>query len=140
MNKRVKKTIYKMYKGTRMGLAPERTYTTPIGVVNQRTRRTGDETWVRYGFLAPSDIVYDVEFEYIDGESDEDMLKRFEVEERRAYEDLTDEEINQFFNDEMWVRIYSDYDCTGRSFTRFIHWHRNPCGLISYQHHMGIDI
>ncbi len=54
-------------------------------------------------------------------------------------EDATDAEIQEWCDDQV-VRIYSDYDCTGRAFTRWISWHRNPCGLVSYVHAMALDI
>lgn len=52
----------------------------------------------------------------------------------------SDGEIDEWFRDNMEIRIYSDYDCTGRSFTRWIDWHRNPDGSISYVHSVGIDV
>jgi hypothetical protein len=54
-------------------------------------------------------------------------------------EGATDAEIQQWC-DEQVVRICSDYDCTGYSFTRWISWHRNPCGLVSYVHAMALDV
>lgn len=53
--------------------------------------------------------------------------------------DYTDEQVQEII-DEMYERIYSLYDCTGRPFTRWIDWHRNPSGLISYRHYKGLDI
>lgn len=35
---------------------------------------------------------------------------------------------------------YIPYDCTGQPITLWIDWHRNPSGLISYVHHIGIDV
>lgn len=52
----------------------------------------------------------------------------------------TDAEIDEWFRENMEIRIYSDYDCTGRSFTRWIDWHRNPDNSISYVHSVGIDV
>lgn len=54
-------------------------------------------------------------------------------------ENDTDAEIQEYFDD-MVVEIHSDYDCTGRSFTRYISWHRNPNGMVSYVHAMTIDV
>ena len=53
--------------------------------------------------------------------------------------DLTDEEIEELVED-MTLRIYSPYDCTGKRFTRWITTHRNPSGLVSYVHEMGLDV
>lgn len=92
-----------------------------------RTRATGDESWVDYGYILPGDIVFDFDPDVTPTEWD-------------AYLDLTDEEVNEWIEENVVVRIYSDYDCTGRAFTTSVDWHRNPCGLISYQHHMTIDI
>lgn len=92
------------------------------------TERTiaGGEGWKNFGFILPPDIIYDYDTE-IQTEWD-------------AYLDLTDSEINEWINDNMEVRIFSDYDCTGKPFTVSINWHRNPCGLISYVHNMALDI
>ena len=53
--------------------------------------------------------------------------------------DMTDEEIQEYV-DEMEIHIYSPYDCTGKVFTQWITWHRNPCGLISVIHKKSIDV
>lgn len=53
--------------------------------------------------------------------------------------DLTDEEIQEMVDD-MWIRICSMYDCTGKRFTRYIHTHRNPNGLVTFVHAMGLDV
>lgn len=53
--------------------------------------------------------------------------------------DLTDEEIQELV-DEMRLVVYSWYDCTGQRFTRWITTHRNPSGLVSYVHNMGLDV
>ena len=42
--------------------------------------------------------------------------------------------------DEMRYRVYSPYDCTGKPYTVWISWHRNPSGLISYIHRVGLDV
>ena len=85
----------------------------------------GGEYWREYGFILPEDILFDYDPE--EGEWG-------------AYTSLTDEEIREWVMDNMWVSIYSDYDCTGREFTTSITWHRNPSGLISYIHSMALDI
>jgi len=54
-------------------------------------------------------------------------------------EDWTDEDVMEWV-DEEWVRVTSPYDCSYQTFTNGIHWHRNPCGLISYQHYKSIDV
>lgn len=51
----------------------------------------------------------------------------------------TDEDVKEWFDDNMVIRIYSDYDCTGRPFTFTLDWHRNPNGLVSFVHHILID-
>ena len=54
-------------------------------------------------------------------------------------EDCSDEEIREILKEE-WVHIYSPYDCTGKWFTWTIDWHRNPSGIVSYQHRMCLDV
>lgn len=54
--------------------------------------------------------------------------------------DYSDEEMQEFVDS---IRIrphYSAYDCTGEAFTICISWHRNPSGLISIVHHIGLDV
>ena len=55
--------------------------------------------------------------------------------------DETDEEIDEFFKEHVWRSIPSHmhWDCTGCLFTWSIRWHRNPSGLVSFVHRMGID-
>ena len=53
--------------------------------------------------------------------------------------DLTDEEIEELVED-MRMVINSPYDCTGQRFTRYISTHRNPNGLVSFVHAMGLDV
>lgn len=53
--------------------------------------------------------------------------------------DLTDEEISDLVED-MRMVINSPYDCTGKQFTCWISTHRNPSGLVSYIHRIGIDV
>ena len=92
----------------------------------ERIRVDADgEGWKYYGFILPEDIVYDYDPEM--GEWD-------------TYLDLTEAEVNGWIGDNMFVRLFSDYDCTGKPFTTGITWHRNPCGLISYVHHMALDV
>jgi len=52
---------------------------------------------------------------------------------------MSDEEIQEYV-DEMEIHIYSPYDCTGKVFTQWITWHRNPCGWISVIHKKGLDV
>lgn len=54
--------------------------------------------------------------------------------------ELTDNIINEWVDDYMTIRIYSEYDCTGRWFTQRINYHHNPDGSISYVHHLLMDI
>lgn len=54
--------------------------------------------------------------------------------------DYSDEEMQEFVDS---IRIrprYSAYDCTGEAFTMWISWHRNPSGLISIVHHIGLNV
>ena len=53
--------------------------------------------------------------------------------------DYSDEEVREII-DEMRYRICSPYDCTGKPFTMWIDWHRNPSGLISFVHRVGLDV
>lgn len=53
--------------------------------------------------------------------------------------DLTDEEIEEL-KEGMRLVIRSPYDCTGKLFTEWITVHKNPSGLVSYVHHMGLDV
>ena len=52
----------------------------------------------------------------------------------------SDEEVEEWIDDYMRMVINSPYDCTGKLFSAWIDWHRNPTGLISYRHCIGIDI
>lgn len=52
----------------------------------------------------------------------------------------SDAEIRELLNDLMREEIYSPYDCTGKRFSRWINFHRNPCGRISYVHRLGVDV
>lgn len=54
---------------------------------------------------------------------------------------MSDADVREFINE--YIRIplpYSPYDCTGRLFTVYVSWHRNPTGLISFVNHIGIDV
>lgn len=53
--------------------------------------------------------------------------------------DMTDEEIQEAI-EAMRLVIHSPYDCTGKLFTRWITVHKNPSGLVSYVHNMGLDV
>lgn len=72
-----------------------------------------------YGFLSGDDFTFYYDVDTVD--------------------DLTDEEIDEWFEENMKVRICSPFDCTGKLFTWVIDWHRNPCGAISYVHKMVYD-
>lgn len=44
---------------------------------------------------------------------------------------LSDQELEELVYDEYAIpEWHSQYDCTGRPFTEFISFHRNPCGLV----------
>lgn len=67
----------------------------------------------------------------------EDFADMFDVE--TTFE-LTDEDIRMWIDSHMRIENNSPYDCTGREFTCWIDWHRNPCGAISYVHRTALDI
>lgn len=73
---------------------------------------------------------------YYDREDYDSSFCEFWLEDLQGW---TDEDIKEYVED-MWERINSPYDCTGKRFTIYIHWHRNPCGLVSFVHYMGIDL
>jgi len=52
---------------------------------------------------------------------------------------LTDEDIEEIIDSYRYI-IRSLWDCTGLPHTCWITWHRNPTGLISYIHRVGLDI
>lgn len=52
----------------------------------------------------------------------------------------TDAEVELMVDGMRLYRRYSAYDCTGEAFTICISWHRNPSGLISIVHHIGLDV
>lgn len=55
------------------------------------------------------------------------------------YNAWSDEEIEECIDD-MVEYVTGPYDCTGKRFTMWITWHRNPGGRISYVHRFGIDV
>lgn len=55
-------------------------------------------------------------------------------------DDYTDKEIQEYLYEELWMSIHSPYDCTGKAFTICIDWHRNPNGMVSVIHHIGLDV
>ena len=57
-----------------------------------------------------------------------------------AFNSFTDDEVRAWLDDEMRVTINSPYDCTGKWFTCWITFHRNPNGRISYIHRMSLDV
>lgn len=121
------KRQYKKY-GTYAAQQDKLAHSIGDGTMFQRFHADTDgEGWYWYGFVTPYDMVYDY---------DKDEFGSVE----EVYLDLTDDEIDEWFEENMAIRIHSDYDCTGRSFTRWIDWHRNPDGSISYVHSVGIDV
>ena len=52
---------------------------------------------------------------------------------------LTDEDIEEIIDSYRYI-VRSPYDCTGLPTTCWITWHRNPTGLISYIHCVGLDV
>ena len=54
--------------------------------------------------------------------------------------EFSDESLDEWVKENMWERVCSPYDCSGQRFTRWIKWHRNPCGRISFVHYLGIDV
>ena len=57
-------------------------------------------------------------------------------------DDETDEEIDEWFRENVWRRIPSHmfWDCTGCLFTWSLSWHRNPNGLVSFVNRMSYDV
>ena len=53
--------------------------------------------------------------------------------------DMSDDEVREAIDDMRYI-VCSPYDCTGKPTTCWITWHRNPTGLISYIHRVGLDI
>ena len=54
--------------------------------------------------------------------------------------EYSDEEIQEWIDENMWEEVCSPYDCTGWRVSHWLHFHRNPCGRISYVHSLGIDV
>lgn len=57
----------------------------------------------------------------------------------KGSENWDDEDIKEWVDSE-WMDIRSPYDCTGKVFTAYIGWHRNPNGIISFVHCKAIDV
>lgn len=56
-------------------------------------------------------------------------------------EDCTDEEIQEYFDDQRrYVNWPAQWDCSGQLFTVCIEWMRNSNGMVSYRHHMALDV
>lgn len=56
-------------------------------------------------------------------------------------EDWSDDEIEEYLDECVKMPyINSPYDCTGQAFTFGIEWHRNPSGLVSFIHRVGLDV
>lgn len=72
----------------------------------------------------------------IDGYVEYGLYELSEEQERMTEQELRDE-IYEAFAIPVW---HSQYDCTGRAFTQFISFHKNPCGLVSIIHHVGFDV
>lgn len=54
---------------------------------------------------------------------------------------MTDEELRDLIYETFAIPAqHSPYDCTGKAFTEFISFHKNPCGLLSIVHHIGYDV
>lgn len=119
------KNIKKIYKRVGKRYASQREDKLAYSLLYATRTAADGEGWKDYGFILPEDIVYDYDPE---------------VGEWGTYLDLTEQEVNEWISEHMFVRIFSDYDCTGKPFTVCVNWHRNPCGLISYVHTMALDI
>ena len=52
---------------------------------------------------------------------------------------LTDDDIREILDTYRYI-VNSPWDCTGQPTTCWLTWHRNPTGLISYIHRVGLDI
>ena len=52
---------------------------------------------------------------------------------------LTDDDIREILDSYRYI-VNSPWDCTGQPTTCWITWHRNPTGLISYIHRVGLDV
>lgn len=49
-----------------------------------------------------------------------------------------DETVNEFVRD-IEVTINSSYDCTGKPYTCWVHWSRQPAGIVIV-HRLGLDV
>ena len=56
----------------------------------------------------------------------------------KGSETWDDNDVHEWVDD-VWMDIRSPYDCTGKVFTAYIGWHRNPNGIISFVHCKSID-
>ena len=70
-------------------------------------------------------------------ESEPDVIRYGFLPEKMSQ--FSDEDLQIIIEEMMWMDIRSPYDCTGKPFTKWIDWHRNPNGRISYQHYIGVD-
>ena len=64
-------------------------------------------------------------------------LYELSEEQKRMTEQELRDEIYEAFAIPVW---HSPYDCTGKAFTEYINFHKNPCGLVSIIHHVGYDV
>ena len=71
-----------------------------------------------------------------DGYVEYGLYELSEEQERMTEQELRNEIYEEFAIPE-W---HSQYDCTGKAFTEYISFHKNPCGLISIIHHVGYDV
>ena len=55
--------------------------------------------------------------------------------------DWLDEDVEEYIEEYVEVKyMYMPWDCTGQIFTRYVSWHRNPNGMISFVNHMAMDV
>ena len=58
-----------------------------------------------------------------------------------AQKNMSEKELRDLIYEEFAIpEWHSQYDCTGKAFTQFINFHKNPCGLVSIIHHVGFDV
>ena len=100
--------------------------------------RRAIKTWYKleHGGICRSTRPLTEEARYYSGEEDWESYTEYGFLRGTDYTDAELEEIRE----DMWLRVTSPYDCSGQRFTRWITFHRNPCGLISYTHRIGIDV
>lgn len=118
MKNRAKRLLRRLVKQELAGKRDRLTHGLIDGRLHERYRYDFDGV-TAYGFVNNGDFVYQYNVESTD--------------------QLTDDEIDEWFDRCMAAHINSPYDCTGRLFTFYIDWHRNPCGAISYVHRMVYD-